>query len=632
MTRRYLILLVLGLHTLSGCSVLPQSAQNPEMIRAETLIQNGQNKEAAAIYQQLAEISSSQQNQYRLLAADAFIRNNDIKQATSYLGLINANELNEADFNHLNLLQAQIELSQGNAEIALAQFKAVQTEQLSNQSKIAYYQSLAFAYSLTGDAMQSVQTLLNADALISNTKMRSKLYEQILTTLTGLPQETLQNKQPAGNKLVSGWMALANVLKSGQENLSENLLDWRKTFPAHPANSAFLTDYVKHHKNDFKQTELIAVFLPKSGAYAAAAAVIRDGFMEAYQLAKKNGATQNDVHFYDTEKTSPAELYQRAIKDGAKWVVGPLDKKDIKTLLATAQLTIPVLALNHVEGLSNPKLYQFALSPIDDAGQVAVKAHHDGHQAAMFLVPKSEQGKRFSTYFTESWQKMGGKTVAVQAYNDSKTDFSKFTQQLIAADDADAKVDALILNVYAKPARFLYPQLRKNSSTANVPVYATWQVFLGDADAARDKKLNGVTFCDVPWLFNQSYSGDLSKVALRHSWQRIPPSYLRLLPMGIDAYQLLEHLAALKTQPFNGATGRLKLDSDNRVTRELVCAKFTDGVPKPIGFASENSAPEADVVLKASDAAKVDIEKNKAKAAEIGEAQNSAPAANGSAQ
>jgi hypothetical protein len=566
MTRRYLTLLMFGLNTLSGCSVLPQSAQNPEMIQAETLIQNGQNKEAAAIYQQLAQTSSSQQNHYRLLAADALMRNNDIKQAKQYLSVIDANDLNEAQFNHLNLLQAQVELSEGNAEIALAQLKAVQIELLNNHTKIAYYQSLAFAYSLTGDAIQSAQTLLNADAFISTAKMRSKLYEQVLTTLTGLPQETLQNKQPTANKLLSSWMALATVLKSGKENLNDNLLNWRKTYPAHPATAAFLTGYLKNHKNDFKQTQLIAVFLPESGAYAAPAAVIKKGFMKAYNLAKQNGTTQNEIRFYDTEKSSAAKLYQRAIKDGAHLVVGPLDKKDIKTLLDTTQLSIPVLALNHVEGLSNPKLYQFALSPIDDAEQITVKAHHDGHQSAIFLVPKSEQGKRFAGYFSENWQKLGGKTMAVQAYNDSKTDFSKFTQQLVTPD-ADGQVDALILNVYAKPARSLYPQLRKNSSTANVPVYATWQVYLGDADAKRDKKLNDVTFCDVPWLFEQAYSGELSKLSLLNSWKILPPSYLRLLPMGIDAYQLIDHLAELKMRSFSGATGRLKLDNGNRVTR-----------------------------------------------------------------
>jgi outer membrane PBP1 activator LpoA protein len=252
-------------------------------------------------------------------------------------------------------------------------------------------------------------------------------------------------------------------------------------------------------------------------------------------------------------------------------------------------LTIPVLALNHVEGLSFPKLYQFALSPIDDAGQITLKAHKDGHQNALFLVPKSEQGKRFAGYLTDNWQKLGGNTVNTQAYEDSKTDFSQATDSVAKQILDDSNIDSLIINAYAKPAMLLYRQLQKNKTTLSLPVYATSQVYLGDANAERDKNLEGVVFCDVPWVFNQAYSGDLSKEDLRGNWEDLSPSYLRLLPMGIDAYNLIGHLSQLKNQPFKGATGILKLDSENRITRELQCAKFANGVPKIVD-ATETSA------------------------------------------
>jgi outer membrane PBP1 activator LpoA protein len=153
----------------------------------------------------------------------------------------------------------------------------------------------------------------------------------------------------------------------------------------------------------------------------------------------------------------------------------------------------------------------------------------------------------------------------------------------------DSAVDALIINAYAKPARSLYPQLQKNKTATQLPVYATSQIYLGDADAARDKNLDGVIFCDVPWIFSQVSDGELSKSALHDSWQDLSPSYLRLLPMGIDAYNLIGHLSQLKNQPFSGATGKLKLDGDNRITRELQCAKFVNGVPKITDAANENS-------------------------------------------
>lgn len=629
MTRRYLILLVFAVQTLSGCSFLGLTHKTPEMIQAEALIQNGQNKEAAAIYKQLAEVKSSRQNQYRLLAADALIRSNDIKQAKQYLGMIDVSAFDDEQLAHLKLLQAQIELSQGNAEIAMAQLKTIDAELLNNQTKIAYYQSLAFAYSLTGNTLQSAQALVNIDPAWFTPKQRNKHYEQILSTLSVLPEQSLHLKQPLANPALSGWMALARVFKLDAANLNDNLVKWRKLYPTHPANSAFLTGYVKNYQLNLAQSALVAVFLPESGPYAAPAAVIKKGFMKAYKLAKKTGATQREVRFYDTEASSAAKLYQKAVKDGAQLVVGPLDKKDIKALVNSTELTVPVLALNHVEGLNYPKLYQFGLSPIDDAGQVTVKAHRDGHQNAVFLVPKSEQGQRFASYFTEQWTTLGGKTLKVQSYDDSKSDFAQLAANVLP-ENSEETADAIILNVYAKPARALYPQLRKNKTSADLPVYATSQIYLGDTDANRDKALDGITFCDVPWVFSQAYSGELSKFDLRDSWQDLSPSYLRLLPMGIDAYHLIEHLSEIKNKPYTGATGKLKLDANNRVTRELYCAQFENGVPKAVGFAGEATVAETLPVSKQPAATLTGSEKAKPPLPELPELEdmpNSQPAA-----
>lgn len=589
MIRRYLILSVCGFGLLSGCSLIMPPRHGAEMAQAQVFLQNGQNQEAAMVYKQLAELKSDEQNKYRLLAADAFIRANNIKQANHYLNALELNQLDESQFNHRNLLQAQLELSQGNAEAALTKFKTVQIELLNNPTKLAYYQSLAFAYSLTGDFIQSAQTLIDSSALIQTPKQRSKHYEQILSALAGLSAQDLHLKQPLSNSMLSGWMALARVFKQDESSLTDSLAKWREHHPEHPANSDFLTSYLQTYQRNLAQSPMIAVILPQSGAYAAPAGVIKMGFMAAYKQAKKTGATQSEIHFYDSTKDSIGKIYQQAIQDGAKLVVGPLDKKDIKALVSNTDLTIPVLALNYVEGLNFPKLYQFALSPIDDAQQITQKAHDDGHQNALFLVPKSEQGKRFAGYLTDNWQKLGGNPVSLQAYDDSKSDFSQTVQDINKQITDENAVDAVIINAYAKPARSLYPQLHKNKTTAALPVYATSQIYIGDDDAHRDKSLEGVIFCDVPWIFGQAYDGNLTKADLSGSWESLSPSYLRLLPMGIDAYNLISHLKQLKNQPFNGATGKLKLDAENRVIRELQCAKFVNGLPKTTDSAAADA-------------------------------------------
>jgi uncharacterized protein len=268
-----------------------------------------------------------------------------------------------------------------------------------------------------------------------------------------------------------------------------------------------------------------------------------------------------------------------------------LDKKDIKALVEGTDLTIPILALNHVEGLSHSKLYQFGLSPIDDAQQITVKARHDGHENAALIVPKTEQGKRFANYLTESWQKVGGKIVSVRSYKETDDNFSALAKTVLKSDQNidSGDADVVIINAYAKVAKYLKPDLKANEGTTNLPVYATSQVYLGEVNASRDKSLNGITFCDIPWVFPQAYSGDLSQAALQDSWRDLSPSYLRLLPLGIDAYNLITHLTELKQSPYSGATGKLSLDVSNKINRELFCAEFVNGIPKAMSFAAEGS-------------------------------------------
>lgn len=605
MIRRYLILSVFALQTLAGCTYLFPVRKDPEAMRAESLIESGKHKEAAAIYKQLASLKSDRQNEYRLLAADALIRGNNIKQAKEYTSMINVGDLENNQRAHLDILQAQMALSEGKAEQALKQLKAVPSESLNYQTKPSYYQSLAFAYSLTSDALQSAQALINAGTFLHSTTAKYKNYQEILSTLSFLSKEDLHVKQPPSSPVLNGWMSLAKVFKSGAVNLDDNLAKWKKSYPTHPANSAFLADYVKNYY--MVQSGLIAVFLPESGSFAGPAAVIKSGFMQAHKLAQKNTGIEREIRFYDTEKDSISNLYKQAVKDGARLVIGPLDKKDITSLVDSSELTIPVLALNYVEGLSHANLYQFALTPLDDAEQITLKAYKDGYQNALFLVPKTEQGKRFAGYFDNNWQKLGGKIVKVQGYDDSKTNFSELVQEILPQKQHSQAIDTIILNAYAKPARFLYPALQKT----DLPVYATSQIYLGDENPARDKNLESLTFCDVPWVFPKVYSGALSKNALYDSWGSLSPSYIRLLPMGIDAYHLIGELNHLKDKPYNGATGKLRLDNSNRVTRELFCAKFVDGIPKELNYASEGLAIEAAPETKQAASEKNSNEKGK---------------------
>ncbi|MBS1212619.1 MAG: putative lipoprotein, partial [Proteobacteria bacterium] len=157
-----------------------------------------------------------------------------------------------------------------------------------------------------------------------------------------------------------------------------------------------------------------------------------------------------------------------------------------------------------------------------------------------------------------------------------------------APAEGAAGADFVFLIGDARDARLLRPQLETQQAVA-LPVYALSQVFGGRPDAAPlDQDLNGIVFCDVPWMLNPGDTGPLSKNGLQALVERTPENYARLIPMGIDAYNLVSQLSLLKSGPqnrYSGTTGQLNVQDGNRIQRQLSCAQFESGVPQPRGIA-----------------------------------------------
>jgi uncharacterized protein len=425
-----------------------------------------------------------------------------------------------------------------------------------------------------------------------------------------------QQNQQAG---LTEWLSVAKILASRNQNPAQfnaALAGWRSANPKHPAN-IYLTSVANMPEDNGEAPKSIAVLLPESGPYLDAAKAVKAGFLVAHSRDNPNGGKPS-LHFYDTEKGKAADLYQKAVNDGAKLVVGPLNKESILGLAKTTTLSVPVLALNHVPNLSKQNLYQFAISPLDDATEITQKAALDGHKKAVLLVPNNDQGKRISGYITDSWQGLGGTILKKQTYDPSKNDFSAAIKNLLGINAGenqlqkahqahpDAKIVPnssepyiLFLSAYGKEGRVINPQLMQ---AGGLPVYALPSIYSGIPDSINDTALNGITFCDTPWLFNGAYNGELSMMSLRDILNQFPSSYIRLVAMGIDAYHLAGKLSSLSTTPYSGATGNLSLALGNRIKRSLVCAKFAMGQPELIGFSHSPSEADLSGIGKQTDA------------------------------
>lgn len=593
---------ILCLVNLSGCRSNFQPIEKPLLSAPSTittppLIQ----KQSASLYQHTEVRPFADDFHLRLKAIEELLAIGAGNAAKESAESINPATLSTLQQMRLNLLYIQILLNFGEAEQAIEKLTFIQPNLFTQEDKIKYFQSQAFAFSLTGNLLESAKSRIELHLLLPEVE-RSKNQAAIIETLNLLPESALQYAQT--NEL-AGWMSLAKVSQLiDHTEFTSQLRQWRATFPDHPADTSLLAQ-LNDISHELTQPKAIAILLPESGTFAQAGSAIRAGFMAAYNHA--NSTTS--LRFYNTSQiTSSLSLYDLAVTEGAALVIGPLNKESIKNISESPLLSIPVLALNHIDGLKKENLYQFALSPIDDAEQISNKVRLDGYLKVLALVPDNSTGQRINSYFHENIESFGGSLLESQSYNTKDTDFSLTIKKLLNIDESDLRyqqilkivptakyiprtrqdAQALLLSARSSEARSINPQL-KFYQTNNIPVYAMANVYTGQPNPSQDVDLNGITFCDIPWFFVESYSGEMNIDALKDSWQKFTTEYLKLFAMGIDAFDLTSRINDLKYNSFPGASGLLSLTNENRIKRDLVCASFINGKPEIINQVKHTS-------------------------------------------
>lgn len=339
----------------------------------------------------------------------------------------------------------------------------------------------------------------------------------------------------------------------------------------------------------------IALLLPLSGPLAPQGQAILSGFT----AANNTNGNKATIKTYDVNAGSISSQYQTALQDGADFIVGPLNKQSVQQL-SQDNITVPTLALNYVNSDQVPDLfYQLGLSPQDEATQAADRAIHEGHKQALVIVPSSNWGRGIADAFSARFAAQGGNVVEVLAY---QSDTQTLTKQLASALqfketkpgsstsaggyhpnrktvlERRQDIDMVFMTAQPVVARQIRPLL-KFYNAGDLPVYATSQIYSGTPNTIQDRDLDGVMFCDIPWVFNNPpvLASARNQVATNANFQR----YLGLYALGTDASQLTGELSELtnsSTSGVTGATGTLYLRG-HQVMRQLQWAQFRDGSP-----------------------------------------------------
>lgn len=125
---------------------------------------------------------------------------------------------------------------------------------------------------------------------------------------------------------------------------------------------------------------------------------------------------------------------------------------------------------------------------------------------------------------------------------------------------------------YPTQARQIRPLLRYYYA-GNIPVYATSAVYSGTQDTMKDRDLDGIIFCDMPWVFAHPTGS--------RNWPEQLNSYNRLYALGLDSYALTSQLNQLLLFPAMGVSdksGVLYLTPYHQIARILSWGQFRQGV------------------------------------------------------
>ncbi|MGH8486077.1 MAG: penicillin-binding protein activator, partial [Pseudomonas sp.] len=236
------------------------------------------------------------------------------------------------------------------------------------------------------------------------------------------------------------------------------------------------------------------------------------------------------------------------------------------------------------------------LAAEDEAREVARRARADGMVRAVALVPRGEWGDRVLKAFRQDWEANGGTLLAAEhidqpvALAQQIADLFQLRQSEGPAKSLQSTVGG---NVSAQPSRrqdidFIFlaatpQQGQQIKPTLNfqyagdVPVYATSHLYSASGDVNQYNDMNGIRFCETPWLLDTNNSLRQQVVS---QWPQAAGSLGRLYAMGIDAYSLAPRLTQLKALPDNrieGFSGSLSMNPNQRIERQLPWAEFSGG-------------------------------------------------------
>lgn len=454
-----------------------------------------------------------------------------------------------------------------------------------------------------GEHLNSIRTLFRLSQLygqhLSQTdrKVNNELIWQNILNLSATSLDVF--KSDFGEE-VDSWVNLAKLLENFDKNprrFSQQIQNWAN-------NHALYSQREVLPEQIFELTQVkpfdlvnVALVLPFTGKLAKQAEAIRDGFFATIDFD-----TSVNYILVDSASLSVEQVEELVVNNSIDFIVGPLQKDTITKFQQSEILnSINQLNLNtldsETESIENN--YYFSLSPEDEIEQAVNYFIKKGVQSPAIIYADNSRGRRLFEQFDTLWQENTNKQVESVAFQ-NMSKLGKAVKELLDVGISEKRIkqieklfgarvkseersridiDAIYVIANAQQVRLIKPFFDVNVSKFGngLPIYSSSSSYLIGETRSEKLDLNGLTFTETPWLLSPQNN------AIDRMYEQVGKNdtqLKKLFAFGLDAKNLvpvLQYLSVLPEISIQALSGKLRVDSNNRVKRELKWAQYKQG-------------------------------------------------------
>lgn len=419
----------------------------------------------------------NQRDTLLLEAADLYLQNQQPVLAQQVLFEVKEDGISSANQSYYSLLitKAYTDLPGAAPEELLAMLdNVIETDETAYQKAELQTKLYSQQGNLAAAANSVLKTRLSDEQKV----------EQVWKWITSLPNESLNavgKEYPALAPFLT-LRELTEQYASSPIKLANNLQQFTQVYRGHVLENALPEDVVKASKLADAGANDIAVLLPLSGRLARSGQVVKDGIMAAYYTDVEKRQDEHllpRLRFIDTNGADSQELITE-IGD-TKFIIGPLLKETIESLIPNLPIGVNVLALNRPDELPDSSLQQstpysiatqradvdneasnvdlaapktqdetgaldlpvslnyYGLAPEDEARQLAELIFKKGYRAPIVIAAQNSLYQRMDDTFKTHWKALNSAenkqraNITSVTFNDSNSLREGITQALDVA-------------------------------------------------------------------------------------------------------------------------------------------------------------------------------------------------------